>query len=131
MIGNGSPLGKYAAPAAAVASLAIIGVYLLSLIFGHSLQISDVTEGDLKSIAFLAAGALFGSAVAVNGYKAPLAAATDQVAQLTTAVTQLRSATVALHKRADEAGIAPAGDGVVDPSTVVIPTVPKVDGPVA
>lgn len=120
---NGSPLGKYAAPAAAIASLAIIGVYLASLIFQHTLQITDGTEGDLKAIAFLAAGALFGSAVAVNGYKAPLAAATNQVSELTGAVAALRAATVALHKRADEAGIAPVHDGDIDPATIPVPPV--------
>ena len=127
---NGSPLGKYAAPAAAVASLAIIGVYLVALVFGHSLSIDPNTEGDLKALAFLAAGALFGSAVAVNGYKAPLSAAQAQVATLTDAVSQLHSATVALHKRADAANLPPAGDGI-DPAAVVVPVVPAVAPEVA
>jgi len=122
-----SPLGKYAAPAAAVASLAIIGVYLLALVFAPALGIDPATEGDLKALAFLAAGALFGSAVAVNGYKAPLVAAQSQVATLTDAVSQLHAATVALHKRADAAGIPPANDGEgVDPSAVTVPVVPAV-----
>lgn len=121
----GSPLGKYAAPAAAIASLAIIGAYIVSLMFSTVLGVTPETQHDLQALAFLAAGALFGSAVAVNGYKAPLAAATSQVATLTDAVSQLQAATVALHKRADVAGLPPAGDGV-DPSAVTVPVVPAV-----
>jgi hypothetical protein len=70
-----SPLGKYAAPAAALGALGIIGAYLAALLFGTGLAVPvDSVEG-LKDLALLAAGALFGSAVAVNGYKAPVAAA--------------------------------------------------------
>jgi hypothetical protein len=81
-----SPLGQYAAPAAAVASLAIIAAYLISLLFQNVLQLGDATIGSLQSIAFLAAGALFGSSVAVNGYKAPLAAAHRRLDTLTSAI---------------------------------------------
>lgn len=79
-----SPLGKYSAPAAAIGSLLIIGGYILAVFFA----IPNIQ--DLKDLCLLAAGALFGSAVAVNGYKSPLAA---------------------VHKRLDLAGIPPAADG--------------------
>lgn len=79
-----SPLGRYAAPAAAIASLGIIGAYLFSLLFGSLLTISPAAIDGLKTLALLAAGALFGSAVAVNGYKAPIAALDKRVSQLST-----------------------------------------------
>ncbi len=79
-----SPLGKYSAPAAAIGALLIIGGYLAAVF----MSIPNIN--DLKDIAFIAVGALFGSAVAVNGYKAPLAA---------------------VHKRLDLANIPPAADG--------------------
>lgn len=79
-----SPLGKYAAPAAAIGSLSIIAAYLFALVFGQIFGITHDAVSSLEKIAYLAAGALFGSAVAVNGYKAPL---------------------TAMHKRLDEAGI--------------------------
>jgi hypothetical protein len=70
-----SPLGKYAAPAAAFASVGIIAVYLLALVFSRAWGVPPEALSQLDNLAFLAAGALFGSAVAVNGYKAPVAAA--------------------------------------------------------
>lgn len=81
---NGSPLGKYAAPAAAIAALTIIGTALLGLVFGVPLGITDTAQNQLNLLAALAAGAVFGSSVAVNGYKAPLEAAhrrTDELAE--------------------------------------------------
>lgn len=77
-----SPLGKYAAPAAAIASLSIIGAYLLALILRAWLSIDAASLDGLKTLALLAAGALFGSAVAVNGYKAPLASLHQRVDSL-------------------------------------------------
>ncbi len=85
-----SPLGKYAAPAAAAASLSIIAAYLLALLLGPVLHLDAGAVSGLKDMALLASGALFGSAVAVNGYRAPLAA---------------------VHKRLDAAGVPPAADG--------------------
>lgn len=79
-----SPLGKYSAPAAAVGALMIIGGYLVAVF------IAIPNMQDLKDLAMIAVGALFGSAVAVNGYKAPLAA---------------------MHKRLDLAGVPPAANG--------------------
>lgn len=92
----GSPLGKYAAASAAIGALSIIGGYILALVFGSQLGINSDSLRSLEHLAYLAAGALFGSAVAVNGYKAPLAA---------------------VHKRLDEAGIPPAKDESVGTNT--------------
>lgn len=77
-----SPLGKYAAPAAAIASLAIIGACLFALLFQTALAITDDALGKLQLLAALAAGALFGSSVAVNGYKAPLEAVHKRLDEL-------------------------------------------------
>lgn len=94
-----SPLGKYAAPAAAVASLAIIGAALVGLLFGAHIGIPDDAQNKLQLLAALAAGALFGSSVAVNGYKAPLDA---------------------VHRRLDHAGI-PEASSVIDAEATVPP----------
>lgn len=87
---SGSPLGNYAAPAAALASLSIIGAALFGLIFGANLGMTEAAQNQLNLLAALAAGALFGSSVAVNGYKAPLEAAhrrTDELERKVTANT--------------------------------------------
>lgn len=88
-----SPLGQYAPLVAAVVAVGIIGATLLALLFGNRLGIAQPSIDDLKFLAGIAVGAVFGSAVAVNGYKAPLDA---------------------VHKRLDEAGIPPAAEA---PST--------------
>ena len=89
-----SPLGRYAPVTAAATALGIVGAWIatevlaaVSPAFGWPALSSPA---GLKEAALLALGAVFGSAVAVNGYKAPLAAA---------------------HKRLDLVGAPPAGDG--------------------
>ncbi len=89
-----SPLGQYAPLVATLSSLGIIGAYLFVLIFGDALGVSPSNVQSLQSIALLAVGAVFGSAVSVNGWKQPLQA---------------------VHKRLDEAGIPPAADGASPP----------------
>lgn len=85
-----SPLGKYAALTAAIVAIGIIAAYIVALLAQHPLGLTDASIAPLHDLAILAVGAVFGSAVAVNGYRAPLAA---------------------MHKRMDEAGIPPAADG--------------------
>jgi hypothetical protein len=84
----GSPLGKYSAPAAAIAGIGLIAAYVLALMFSHVLLLDEAALAPLHDLAILAAGAIFGSAVAVNGYKAPVAA---------------------LHARLDAMGVPSAG----------------------
>lgn len=84
-----SPLGQYAPLVATVTALVVIGGYVFALLFGAPLGISDNNIGQLQAIALIALGAVFGSAVSVNGWKQPLAA---------------------VHKRLDEAGLPPAAD---------------------
>lgn len=85
-----SPLGKYAAPAAAGMALLLVLGYMAAVILGGSLGINHDDLLDIRALAFMAAGAVFGSAVAVNGYKKPLDA---------------------VHKRLDRMGAPPAEDG--------------------
>jgi hypothetical protein len=95
-----SPFGKYAAPVAAVAALGVIGAWLLVAITSGP----DSTVLDrLTPYATLALGAVFGSAVAVNGYKAPIAAAHNRLDRLQAAVES--TATQALPPAA-AAGVA-------------------------
>lgn len=78
-----SPLGQYAAPAAAIVSVGIVAAYVVSLF------LPAVTEGarvQLGQLALLAIGAVLGSSVAVNGYKAPLNAAHARIDRLQSAV---------------------------------------------
>ena len=70
-----SPLGQYAPLVATITSLGIIGAYILSLLFGTTLHIDPSAENSLRDLAFIAVGAVFGSAVSVNGWKQPLVAA--------------------------------------------------------
>jgi uncharacterized membrane protein len=84
-----SPLGQYAPLVATLSALGIIGAYLAALVFGPAIGVTDANIQSLQGLAFVAVGAVFGSAVSVNGWKQPLAA---------------------VHKRLDEAGIPAAGD---------------------
>lgn len=77
-----SPLGKYAPLVAAFASASILAVYLASLLFGNVLQMDIVSKTNLQDLAFIAAGVIFGSAVTVNGWKTPLAAAHTRIDRL-------------------------------------------------
>jgi hypothetical protein len=70
-----SPLGKYAAATAAIAGIGLIASYVLAVMLQHVLLLDATTLSNLHDLAILACGAIFGSAVAVNGYKAPLIAA--------------------------------------------------------
>lgn len=123
---NGSPLGKYAAPAAAIAALSIIGTALAGLIFGVTLGVTPEAQSQLNLLAALAAGALFGSSVAVNGYKAPLEAAHRRTDELAEKVEANRAAIVAVGDGA-AANVLAAMEGqtpnVITPP-VVVPTDP-------
>lgn len=85
-----SPLGQYAPLVATLTALLVIGAYVFALLFGAAFGMSPENIQSLQGIALLAIGAVFGSAVSVNGWKQPLQA---------------------VHKRLDLAGIPPAGDG--------------------
>lgn len=74
-----SPLGQYAPLVATVTSLLVIGGYVISLLFGASFGVTDQATDQLQSIALIAIGAVFGSAVSVNGWKQPLEAANTRL----------------------------------------------------
>lgn len=61
-----STLGKYAPITAAVTGVGIIGAYLI----GSLLSLAGAQS--LEAIAYIAVGAIFGSAVVANGHKEPL-----------------------------------------------------------
>lgn len=96
-----SPLGKYAAAAAAIVAVLLVGTYAV----GTLLALPGA--GDLKDLAIIATGAVLGSSVAVNGWKQPVAA---------------------LHARLDLAGIPAAA---TPPAPVAPPPDPEPGGPVS
>lgn len=79
-----SPLGQYAAPVAAVVAVGIIAAYIVSLFVP---SVPDASRTQLGGLALLAIGAVLGSSVAVNGYKAPINAAHARIDRLQTAIT--------------------------------------------
>ena len=79
-----SPLGKYASIVAAVTAIAVIGAWIVAE-FLVTLGIATQNPAGLKEVALIAVGAVFGSAVAVNGWKQPLVAAHDRIDMLETA----------------------------------------------
>lgn len=74
-----SPLGKYAPFVAAATCGGIIAVYAFALLFGNVFAIPAASVSSLHDLAILAFGAIVGSAVAVNGWKQPLAAVHERV----------------------------------------------------
>lgn len=74
-----SPLGKYAPFVAALTCGGIIVVYAFALLFGRLLGVTPEAVSSLHDLAILAFGAIVGSAVAVNGWKQPLAAVHERV----------------------------------------------------
>lgn len=69
-----SPLGKYAPAVAAFTCGGIIVAYVFALLFGKALAIEPTAVSAMHDLAILAFGAVVGSAVAVNGWKQPVAA---------------------------------------------------------
>lgn len=69
---GGSPLGQYAAKVAAIASIGIIVAYIAAVVLQHFVGVTDTSLADLKALAFLAAGAIFGSSIGINGVKQQL-----------------------------------------------------------
>lgn len=64
-----TPLGQYAAPVAAIVAVLVIGAYVFALVFVPGLPVDTMDR--LGTAALIALGAVFGSAVAVNGWKQP------------------------------------------------------------
>lgn len=77
-----SPLGKYAPVAAFITTVGVIAAYLLALMLQKVLGMTDGQVGSLHDFAILAFGAIVGSAVAVNGWKQPLASAHERIDRL-------------------------------------------------
>lgn len=80
-----SPLGKYSQVVAAGIAVALIGAYLVGVLFQSLLGITDENVGRLQIVALIALGAVFGSAATINGVKAPLDAAHNRLDRIETA----------------------------------------------
>lgn len=78
-----SPFGQFAPVVASVAALGILGMYLAAIFFGQPINVG------LQDLAWLAAGAIFGSAVAVNGWKPSLTAAHTRIDKVSQAVSTI------------------------------------------
>lgn len=81
-----SPLGKYAPIAAFITTVGTVFVYLVALVFHSALNLDSATVTSLHDFAIIALGAIIGSAVAVNGWKQPMAAAHERIDKLEAAV---------------------------------------------
>lgn len=67
-----SPLGKYSQIVAAGLAIAVIGSYLISVLFQAVLGVTDENVGRLQILALIALGAVFGSSATLNGVKQPI-----------------------------------------------------------
>jgi hypothetical protein len=84
-----SPFGQYAPLVASVVGVGIIAAYIIAQFF-PGMDVNSIAN--LGNLAWLAAGAIFGSALAVNGWKGPLSAAHTRLDKLQTAVTATAAA---------------------------------------
>jgi hypothetical protein len=80
-----SPLGKYSQAVAAIVALGIIGSYIVAVMGSGLLSLQAVEIENLKTLALIAVGAVFGSAATVNGVKAPLDSAHSRIDKIETA----------------------------------------------
>jgi hypothetical protein len=79
-----SPLGKYSQVVAAIVALSIIGAYVLAVFFSRILDLEAFQIENLKTLALIAVGAVFGSAATINGVKAPLDSAHSRIDKIET-----------------------------------------------
>lgn len=86
-----SPLGQYAPLVATISALLLIGAYVVALLFRVPLGVEDNALSQLQSVALVAVGAVFGSAVSVNGWKQPLQSAHQRTDVLKSQVDALAS----------------------------------------
>ena len=78
-----SPLGQYAQIVAAISAVGVISAWVVAAFLqGLGLFVDPTAVGSLENIALIAIGAVFGSAVAVNGYKQPVATAASRIDRL-------------------------------------------------
>lgn len=80
-----SPLGKYSQLVAAIVAVGIIGAYIFGVFFSGVLGIDAPEIENLKILALIAVGAVFGSAATINGVKAPLDSAHQRIDKIETA----------------------------------------------
>lgn len=79
-----SPLGKYSQLVAAIVALSIIFAYVGAVFFSRILDLESFQIENLKTLALIAVGAVFGSAATINGVKAPLDSAHSRIDKIET-----------------------------------------------
>jgi hypothetical protein len=77
-----SPLGKYGQLVAAVIAVGIIGAYLVANLGQAALGLDERAVANLKDIALIAVGAVFGATATINGVKAPIESAHSRIDRL-------------------------------------------------
>ena len=84
---SNSPLGQYAPLVASFTAVILVVAYIVALFMQGMLKIEPTAMESLQNLALLSVGAVFGSAVGVNGWK---------------------QSVTALHQRLDNIGVPPA-----------------------
>ena len=79
------PLGKYSQAVAAGIATIVIGAYILAVFVRAPLGMGQADVENLKILALIAVGAVFGSAATINGVKAPLDSAHHRIDKIETA----------------------------------------------
>ena len=80
-----SHLGKYSQAVAASIAVGIIAAYILAVLLRRLLDLEGTDIENLKVLALIAVGAVFGSAATINGVKAPLDSAHARIDKIETA----------------------------------------------
>lgn len=83
-VNSSSPFGQYASIVAVVAAVVLVGGYVLAVLVGPA-----GADDKLAPLVYVAVGAIFGSAIVTNGWKAPVTAAHVRVDRLTQAVAAI------------------------------------------
>lgn len=112
-----SPFGQYAPLVASVVGVGIIAAYIVAQFF-PGMDVNSIAN--LGNLAWLAAGAIFGSALAVNGWKAPLSAAHTRLDKLSTAIVTMATETPQMSETVSTI----LNDGIPPSVVEEIPSVP-------
>jgi hypothetical protein len=80
-----SPLGKYSQAVAAGIAVGVIGAYLVAIFVRSGMGLDHADIENLKILALIAVGAVFGSAATINGVKAPLDSAHTRIDKIESA----------------------------------------------
>ena len=79
-----SQLGKYSQLVAALIAVGIIASYVMAVFFKSLLGLDQADIENLKILALIAVGAVFGSAATINGVKGPIDSAHSRIDKIET-----------------------------------------------